>query len=183
MLLWLVYRQISNITCILIGNKMVDHSDVDGASPVQLQPHSRLKSWLEWIGQRKLQDKTTNIIVLGFDGTLLEVWRYSCFICITCLSYKRRVNVIRSTYNEILACQQSSRKCEICFIHRLISCLLGFCILIGHWFLTQDASTDGRSFSCRSRENNIGHNLAISEPLLSVNFRLTKRYSKSISLE
>ena len=28
------YCQISNISCTLIGNKIVDHSDVVGASPV-----------------------------------------------------------------------------------------------------------------------------------------------------
>ena len=31
---WLEYRQISNIRHTLVGNDIVDHSDVDGASPV-----------------------------------------------------------------------------------------------------------------------------------------------------
>ena len=28
------YRQVSNIRCTLVGNEIVDHSDVVGASPV-----------------------------------------------------------------------------------------------------------------------------------------------------
>ena len=38
-LMWSVeYRQVSNISCTLIGNKIVDHSDVVGASPVGAAP-------------------------------------------------------------------------------------------------------------------------------------------------
>ena len=33
-----VYRQVSNIRCTLVGNKIVDHSDVVGASPVAAAP-------------------------------------------------------------------------------------------------------------------------------------------------
>ena len=32
------YRQVSNIRCTLLGNKIVDHSDVVGASPVGAAP-------------------------------------------------------------------------------------------------------------------------------------------------
>ena len=32
------YRQVSNIRRILVGDKMVDHSDVVGASPVGAAP-------------------------------------------------------------------------------------------------------------------------------------------------
>ena len=32
------YRQTSNISCTLIGNKLADHSDVVGASPVGTAP-------------------------------------------------------------------------------------------------------------------------------------------------
>ena len=34
----MVYRQVSNISCTLVGNKIVDHSDVVGASPVGAAP-------------------------------------------------------------------------------------------------------------------------------------------------
>ena len=33
-----IYRQFSNIRCTLVGNKIVDHSDVVGASPVGAAP-------------------------------------------------------------------------------------------------------------------------------------------------
>ena len=32
------YRQISNISCTLVSNEIVDHSDVVGASPVGAAP-------------------------------------------------------------------------------------------------------------------------------------------------
>ena len=34
----LIYRETSNISRILVGNKLVDHSDVVGASPVGAAP-------------------------------------------------------------------------------------------------------------------------------------------------
>ena len=58
------YCQTSNIRHTLIGNKLVDHSDVVGASPVsalQLHLHSRLNACLQNIAQRQLQDETRNI--------------------------------------------------------------------------------------------------------------------------
>ena len=35
---FLGYRQTSNIRCILVGNELVDHSDVVGAAPVGTAP-------------------------------------------------------------------------------------------------------------------------------------------------
>ena len=58
------YRQTFNINRILVGNKIVDHSDVVGALPVRAAPttsHARLNTWIQWIGQRQLQDETRNI--------------------------------------------------------------------------------------------------------------------------
>ena len=58
------YRKTSNISRTLVGNKIVDHSDVVGALPVgtapslQLHLHSRLNIWLQGIRQRQPQDKT-----------------------------------------------------------------------------------------------------------------------------
>ena len=34
----LIYRKVSNIRRTLVGNNIVDHSDVDGASPVGAAP-------------------------------------------------------------------------------------------------------------------------------------------------
>ena len=60
----LSYRQVSNISRTLVGNKIVDHSDVVGASPaalLQLHLHSPLNIWFQYIAQRQLQVKTRNI--------------------------------------------------------------------------------------------------------------------------
>ena len=58
------YRQVSNIRRTLVGNKIADHSDVVGASPVGAAPTTSsfsTNTWLHWIGQRQLQDNTRNI--------------------------------------------------------------------------------------------------------------------------
>ena len=55
------YRQTFSISRALVSNTIVDHSDVVGGSTVgasALHLHSRLYTWLQWIGQRQLQDKT-----------------------------------------------------------------------------------------------------------------------------
>ena len=54
------YFQTSNISATLVGNEIVDHSDVVGAA-AQLRRHSRLNTWLQWIALRKLQEETRNI--------------------------------------------------------------------------------------------------------------------------
>ena len=38
------YRKVSNISHTLVGNKIVDHSDVVGASPVGAAPTTSLSS-------------------------------------------------------------------------------------------------------------------------------------------
>ena len=59
------YHQTSTISCTLVDNNIVDHSDVVWASPVADAPttssFSTKKPWLQWIGQRQLQDETRNI--------------------------------------------------------------------------------------------------------------------------
>ena len=64
----LKYHRTSNISGTLEGNKIVDHSDVVGASPVSAVPTTSL-SWLQWIGQRQLQEETIKTEVLGFDAS------------------------------------------------------------------------------------------------------------------
>ena len=64
-----IYRQTSNINHTLVGNKIVDHSNVVGASPVGTAPttfHFQLNTWLQCIAQRQLHDETQNIPVLEF---------------------------------------------------------------------------------------------------------------------
>ena len=56
------YRQTSYISFTLVGNKIVDYSDVAGASPVGAAPTTTsLNIWLQWNGQRQLQDEPRNI--------------------------------------------------------------------------------------------------------------------------
>ena len=65
------YRKASNTRHTLVSNKIIDYLEVVGASPVGAAPttssvlHSRLNTWLQWIGQRQLQDETRNIYVFG----------------------------------------------------------------------------------------------------------------------
>ena len=60
------YHKISNISHTLIGNKIGDHSDVVGASPVVAAPttssfSTQYLASVHWVGQRQLQYKTRNI--------------------------------------------------------------------------------------------------------------------------
>ena len=53
------YWQTSNISHTLVGNKIVDHSDVVAALPVGTVPTTSsflTLTWLQLIGQRQLQD-------------------------------------------------------------------------------------------------------------------------------
>ena len=60
-----------------LGNTIVDHSDVVGEPPVGAAP----TTWLQWIGQRQLQDESRNISVLGFGVLIISttqgVYTYS----------------------------------------------------------------------------------------------------------
>ena len=64
----------SYISCTLVGNKIVDHSDVVGASPT-LHFHSRLNIWFQGIPQRQPQDSTIIFQALGFGDLILETWQ------------------------------------------------------------------------------------------------------------
>ena len=57
------YHETSNISRTLVGNKIADHSDVFGAAPVGTIPTTSsflFHTWLQWIGQRQLQDELRN---------------------------------------------------------------------------------------------------------------------------
>ena len=49
------YPETSNISRTLVGNNIVDHTDIDGYL------HSRPNTWFQSIGQKQLQDGTRNI--------------------------------------------------------------------------------------------------------------------------
>ena len=64
-----IFINASKISGSWLGKKIIDHSDVVGAAhadAAQLHLHSRLNTWLQWIGERYLQDETINLLVLGF---------------------------------------------------------------------------------------------------------------------
>ena len=45
------YHQTPNVNrTVLAGNKIADHSDVVGASLLQLHLHSQPSTWFQWIG-------------------------------------------------------------------------------------------------------------------------------------
>ena len=76
------YRNVSNIRRTLVDNKIVDHWDVDRLSALlQLYLHSQINIWLQWIGQRQLQDETRNICVLGLGASYIrELTVYILFL-------------------------------------------------------------------------------------------------------
>ena len=47
---------------------------------LQLHLHSQLDTWLQWIGQRPLQEWTRNIQVLGFGATYTRGFMVLCFV-------------------------------------------------------------------------------------------------------
>ena len=77
-----IYRQTSIISApikVLITQMLLEHR-----LSVLLQPHlhSRLNIWLQWIGQRQLQDETRNLYVLGFGAPFIRYLTVNC-----CLSW------------------------------------------------------------------------------------------------
>ena len=55
---WIIYRQTSNISRTLVDSKIVDHSDVVGASPVGAAPTTSSFLITGFNGLSKLQDET-----------------------------------------------------------------------------------------------------------------------------
>ena len=72
------HHQVSNISRTLIGNNIVDHPNVVWASPVgvlQLHLHSRLNTWLQWIGQRNCSTRRETFKFWDSVRLMLEAWR------------------------------------------------------------------------------------------------------------
>ena len=68
---FLCYCQTSNMSPTLAGNKIVYHSDVDGATFLIELTHR-----FNWLDKRQLQGDTRNIQAFGFDIYILDIWRY-----------------------------------------------------------------------------------------------------------
>ena len=70
-----IYHQTSNTRRILVGNKIVDHSDVVGASPIGAAPTtSSFSTWhlasMDWA--KRLQDETRYIKVLKICASYIR---------------------------------------------------------------------------------------------------------------
>ena len=66
------YRKTSYISRTLVGNKLVDNSDVVGhrlSALLQLHLHSQHTTWLQWIERRQLYEDTIKILGSGFGAT------------------------------------------------------------------------------------------------------------------
>ena len=73
--IYLSYHQASDISHTLVGNQLVDHWDVVGASAMlQLHLHSRLNAWLQRIGQRQLQNEMRTFKFFELVRLILEFW-------------------------------------------------------------------------------------------------------------
>ena len=85
----LKYHQTCNISCISVDKKIVDHSDVVWAAPVQLHLHSRLYTGIQWIGQRTTSRRDEKHLRVGiwcdlyqrFDGITHFCIRHIIFWC------------------------------------------------------------------------------------------------------
>ena len=74
------YWQTSNIRRTLVGNNIVDQSNLIGASPVGAAPTKSSFSTehqLQWIGQRQLRDRMKKFKFWDLLCLILEVWQYS----------------------------------------------------------------------------------------------------------
>ena len=74
-----LHCQTSDISHTLVGNKIVDHSDVVGALPVGAAPTTSsflTLTWLQWIGQRQLQDRDEKHLSFGI-WCILEIWPHA----------------------------------------------------------------------------------------------------------
>ena len=72
------YRKISNIRCTLVGNKIVDHSDVVGASPV-CSNYIFILNWtpgFSGFGKDNCKTRRETFMFGDWVRLILENWRY-----------------------------------------------------------------------------------------------------------
>ena len=65
------YRQISNTSRTVVGNKIVDHADVVAAAPVQPYLHSRPNTWLSTDWAKSTARRDDKHVGLGFDASYI----------------------------------------------------------------------------------------------------------------
>ena len=69
-----MYRQTSNIRHTLLDSKLVDHSDVVGASPVSVAPTTSSPGSNEF-GKGNCKTRPESIKFLDLVLLILEIWR------------------------------------------------------------------------------------------------------------
>ena len=73
-----VYPQTFNIRCTLVGNTIIDHSDIVGALPVgtttTISFSTKYLASMDWAETNARHDE--KIYVLGLVWLILEVWQY-----------------------------------------------------------------------------------------------------------
>ena len=80
------HRQTSNINRALVGNKLVDHSDVVGASHIGAAPtisSFSIKHLTSMDLERQLQYETRINEVLGFGATYIRYPRYIKYVTVS----------------------------------------------------------------------------------------------------
>ena len=77
---------------------------------LQLHLHSRLKTWLEWIGQRQLQDKTGNVSVWQFGASYIRDFTVHIVCCaLFCCGYVIRPRFLSLTWRKLRICSANHR--------------------------------------------------------------------------
>ena len=76
-----IHKVPSKLRRALLGNRLVDHSDVIRAL-LELHLHAWLNTWLQWIGQRQLHDETR--IIRDLVCLILKALRYIMTIRLWC---------------------------------------------------------------------------------------------------
>ena len=77
-----IYHKTSNISHTLVGNKIIDHSDVVGASPVGAAPTtSSFSTWhlASRDSVKKAARQFENLLSVDLVQLILETWRYVYF--------------------------------------------------------------------------------------------------------
>ena len=74
------YRQTSDLSRTLVGNELVDQSDVVEhrlSALLQRHLHSRLNTWLQWIGRTARRDELLGFGTLYIRGLMVTVFEYN----------------------------------------------------------------------------------------------------------
>ena len=90
------YNGIANIKRSLVGNRIVDHSDVLGAAPALLQQpiHSRPNTWLQWTSGRDEEHS-----ILGTWRLILEVWWHvTNLLCIVTIIFLLATELVTTSF-------------------------------------------------------------------------------------